>query len=190
MSSTLAEKHQHHSLNKNFFFHQNFSIRQPVWSKVKLDRIVTSGQHSASVSACWRRGLRDLLNEDVGKTFADSVSSLFRALQECTVDAEVERWLFKAVAVLSAARVSGWKRLSVANNGKKVALWWNREEKDAIQAEKVAYEAWLCERRRIFFAFAARWGAKIPSPHSEKLLNGFQLLANQPASLRQKIPCC
>jgi len=55
---------------------------------------------------------------DMRKTFADSVSSLFRKFQECTIDAEVAWRLLKAAVVLSAALVCGRKWLGVANNGK------------------------------------------------------------------------
>ena len=40
-------------------------------------------------------------------------------------------------------RVFGWKRLGVANNGKKVTPWWNKEVKDDIREKTVAYKAWL-----------------------------------------------
>jgi len=46
---------------------------------------------------------------DMRKTFADSVSSLFRKFQECTIDAEVAWRLLKAAVVLSAALVCGRK---------------------------------------------------------------------------------
>jgi len=58
------------------------------------------------------------VDKDLRKTFADSVSSLFREIPECTADAEVAWQQFKAAVVSSAARVCGRKRLNVANNGK------------------------------------------------------------------------
>ena len=83
------------------------------------------------------------MNKDVRKTFVGNVSSLFRELPECTEEAEVEWLLFKAVVASTAARVCGRKRLVVANNGKKVTLWWDQDVKDSIRAKKVAYKVWL-----------------------------------------------
>ena len=57
-----------------------------------------------------------LVDKDVRKTFADSVSCLFWELPECTVDAEVEWWLFKAAVASSAARICGQKWFGVVNN--------------------------------------------------------------------------
>ena len=48
-----------------------------------------------------------------------------------------------AAAASSAVRVCGRERLGVANNSNKIELWWKREVKDAIQANKVACKAWL-----------------------------------------------
>jgi len=55
----------------------------------------------------------------------------------------MEWQLFKAAVSLSAAREFVWKRHGVVNNGKNVTPWWNQEIKDAIQAKKVAWNAWL-----------------------------------------------
>jgi len=48
--------------------------------------------------------------------------------------------MFKAAVASSAARVCGYKRLGVANTGKK-GPWWNQNMKDAIQAKKAACKA-------------------------------------------------
>ena len=61
-----------------------------------------------------------LVDKDVRKNFADSVSSLFRELPQCTAT-DIEEWpLFKAGVASSAARVCGQKEVVVANYGKKV----------------------------------------------------------------------
>ena len=44
------------------------------------------------------------MTKDVKKTFADSGSSLLQELPECTEDAEMDLWLFKAATALSVAR--------------------------------------------------------------------------------------
>jgi len=78
------------------------------------------------------------MDKVVRKTFADSVSSLFRKLPESTVNAEVEWLLFKAAVASSAALVCGRKRLVVASNGTKVTLWCNQEVKI-----NVVYKVWF-----------------------------------------------
>jgi len=84
-----------------------------------------------------------VLHQVVPPHFTTKLRPWFRELSKCTVDAEVERRLFKAAVASSAGRVCGWKRYGVASNGKNVTPRWNQELKDAIRAKKVAYKGWL-----------------------------------------------
>jgi len=59
-----------------------------------------------------------MLDKNVIETFADSISSFFREIPECTADEDVEWQLFKAAVASSAARVCVQERPGVANNGK------------------------------------------------------------------------
>jgi len=61
-----------------------------------------------------------LADNDMTKIFPEIVSSMFRKLSECTMDAEVEWHLLKAAVVSPDFQVCGRKRLGVANNSKKV----------------------------------------------------------------------
>jgi len=101
----------------------------------------TSVRDQESLQEKWEA----LPDKDVGNTFADSVSSLFRELPECTADAEVEWLLFKAAVASSAAQVCVRGRIlgRIANDGEKATPWWNQEVKDVIRAKKVGYKAWL-----------------------------------------------
>ena len=81
------------------------------------------GLHTCRTRRSYRIKWKALADKDVRKTFADSVSSLFRELLECTADAEVEWRLFKAATASPAVRVCGRKRLGVENNGKKSNLF-------------------------------------------------------------------
>lgn len=60
--------------------------------------------------------------------------------------------LFKDAEAETVAQIYRRKRRVVANNGVKVATWWNQEVKDASRAGKGLDS----EQSRIFFAFVVR----------------------------------
>ena len=111
----------------------------------------------------YRLQWKTLAEKDVRKTFAESVSSFFRELPECTV--EVESNLFKAVVASSAARVCGQKRLGVANNAKPIG---GTKIRKMLFEQRKQPTRHSCKTSRIFFAFAVYWGAKVCSAHGEK----------------------
>jgi len=130
-----------------------------------------------------------------GKTFADSVLSLFRELPKCTAEAE---WrLFKASKVSSAARVCGGKRIGVVNNGKISNLLVEPGDERCYRATKVACRAWLQNNaddevrnsaaltmKKSKLQFSKNFGHK----HTYQLLASQRsILANHPASSQEKI---
>lgn len=97
----------------------------------------------------------------ISKTFADSVSCLFRELPECTAGAEAEWRLFKAAVASSAAWVRWWDRLGVSNCGKNNPV-----------VEPSGERCFMIEESSLQgFAFAVRWGAKVRRRHDVKVQN-------------------
>jgi len=88
-------------------------------------------------------------------------------------DTEVEWQLFKVAVASSAAWVCRRKWVDVANNGKKVTSWWNKEVKFAIQAKKRAYKAWLQNKTdsSLHLRYAEGQKSALRSLHSQKVQN-------------------
>ena len=87
-----------------------------------------------------------LEDKEVRKQFASSISSKFRKLPDVSEDIEKEWLLFRSAIISSAAESCGRKRLRVAGGSEKGTPWWNQEAKEAIQAKKDAFKAWLQDR--------------------------------------------
>ena len=87
-----------------------------------------------------------LVDKEVRKQFASSISSKFRQLFNVFEDIKNEWLLFKSAIISSAAESCGRKRLRVAGDCGKRTPWWNQEVKEAIRAKKDAFKAWLQNR--------------------------------------------
>ena len=85
-------------------------------------------------------------DKEIRKQFASSILSKFRQLPDVSEDIEKEWLLFRSAIISSAAESCGRKWLRVAGNSEKRTPWWNQEVKEAIQAKKDAFQAWLQDR--------------------------------------------
>ena len=57
--------------------------------------------------------------------------------------------MFKTAILSCAEEVCGRKRLGVSMNSEKKTSWWNKEVKEAVQAKKEAYKAWLHDKSSV-----------------------------------------
>jgi len=83
-----------------------------------------------------------LANKDVRRNFANSVTSLFQELRECTADGSSRNGFICFSDVLTEATQS-WEIWQ------KIAAWWNKGTKNAIQEKEVACKTWLPNKSRI-----------------------------------------
>jgi len=97
-----------------------------------------------------------LVDKNVRKACADSISSFLPVLAEFTADVRDELRLFEPVVISSAARLWEQKRLGVATDGKKITPSWNHQVKGYLSKE-ICLQSLASEQRWIFFAFTVQW---------------------------------